>query len=82
MDRAWAWARSVKEAQGPCSISVEDDLQLLFASSERCVGSKGKKRVFGYRTRMNLSHMRKFRDQNDHFRSLGMKLSRLRKFED
>jgi hypothetical protein len=40
------------------------------------------KRVFGYRSGMNLSRMRKFEDQNDLFRSSGMKLSRLRKFED
>jgi hypothetical protein len=33
-----AWARSAKEARGPCSISGEDDLQLRFAISERCVG--------------------------------------------
>jgi hypothetical protein len=49
---------------------------------EVCRDTKRVKMVFGYRPGMNLSWMRKFEDQNDHFRSSGTKLSRLRKFED
>jgi hypothetical protein len=45
-------------------------------------GSRRVKRVFGYQSRMNLSRMRKFEDQNDRFRSSGTKLSQVRKFED
>jgi hypothetical protein len=40
------------------------------------------KRVFSYRSGMDLSWMEKFEDQNDYFRSSSMKLNRLRKFED
>jgi hypothetical protein len=39
-------------------------------------------RTFDYQPGMNLSRMRKFEDQNDHFHSSGSKLSRLRKFAD
>jgi hypothetical protein len=40
------------------------------------------KRAFGYRAGMNLSRIRKFEDQNNHFHSSKTKLSRLRKFEN
>jgi hypothetical protein len=45
-------------------------------------GRRGVRRVFGYKLGTHLSRMRKFEDQNDHFRSSETKMSQMRKIKD